>query len=230
MVTSLIIGGTRGIGLVVSEHLLNRGDQVYTASRRTLEENNHISCDITKDCSCLKLRVKELDNLIFTHRYRGGDWDKTFEVTVKGVENVIQTLLPNFGKSGGSVVVISSNASSFVVQEQPAEYHSSRSALQGLVRYYAAHYGKKKLRFNTVLPNTLIKPENKEFFSGDNDVKKMIEKITPLGRIGRSSDVANLVEFLCSDQSSFITGNNFFIDGGLSLVGQETIARDIGNI
>ncbi len=47
MVTSLIIGGTRGIGLVVSEHLVNRGDKVYTASRRTLEENNHISCDIT---------------------------------------------------------------------------------------------------------------------------------------------------------------------------------------
>ena len=61
MVTSLIIGGTRGIGLVVSEHLLNRGDQVYTASRRTLEENNHISCDITKDCSCCTYRVKKLD-------------------------------------------------------------------------------------------------------------------------------------------------------------------------
>ena len=66
MVTSLIIGGTRGIGLVVSEHLVNRGDKVYTASRRTLEENNHISCDITKDCSDLKLKVKKLDNLILT--------------------------------------------------------------------------------------------------------------------------------------------------------------------
>ena len=74
MVTSLIIGGTRGIGLVVSKHLVNRGDKVYTASRRTLEENNHISCDITKDCSCLKLKVKKLDNLIFTHRYRGDDY------------------------------------------------------------------------------------------------------------------------------------------------------------
>ena len=72
--------------------------------------------------------------------------------------------------------------------------------------------------------------EAAEFFSGDNDVKKMIETITPLGRMGCSSDVANLVEFLCSDQSCFITGNSFFVDGGLSLVGQETIARDIGNI
>ena len=48
--------------------------------------------------------------------------------------------------------------------------------------------------------------------------------------MGSSSDVANLVEFLCSDQSCFITGNSFFVDGGLSLVGQETIARDIANI
>ena len=94
------------------------------------------------------------------------------------------------------------------------------------------NHWKEKLRFNTILPSALIKPENKEFVSRDNDVKKMIETITPLGRIGHSSDVANLVEFLCSGQSSFITGNRqqFFIDDGLSLVDQETIARDIGNI
>ena len=55
----------------------------------------------------------------------------------------------------------------------------------------------------------------------------MIEKITPLGRMGEAVDVANLIEFLCSEKSSFITGNSFFLDGGVSLVGQETIARDL---
>ena len=57
--------------------------------------------------------------------------------------------------------------------------------------------------------------------------RKMIEKITPLGRMGSSEDIANLIEFLCSNKSSYITGNLFYIDGGLSLVGQESIARDI---
>tara|TARA_B100002003_G_C13579991_1_gene300992 strand:+ start:162 stop:383 length:222 start_codon:yes stop_codon:yes gene_type:complete len=55
----------------------------------------------------------------------------------------------------------------------------------------------------------------------------MIETINPLGRMGRSSDVANLVEFLCSDQSSFITGNVFYWCCGLSLVSQEAIANKL---
>ena len=55
----------------------------------------------------------------------------------------------------------------------------------------------------------------------------MIEEITPLGRMGRAEDVANIVDFLCSSSSLFITGNIFMVDGGLSLVGQETIARNL---
>jgi NAD(P)-dependent dehydrogenase (short-subunit alcohol dehydrogenase family) len=61
----------------------------------------------------------------------------------------------------------------------------------------------------------------------NNKVRKMIENITPLGRMGEADDIANMVEFLCSPKSTFITGNSFFVDGGLSLVGQETIARNL---
>ena len=61
----------------------------------------------------------------------------------------------------------------------------------------------------------------------NNKVRKMIENITPLGRMGEADDIANLVEFLCSPKSSFITGNTFFVDGGLSIIGQESIARDL---
>ena len=58
-------------------------------------------------------------------------------------------------------------------------------------------------------------------------IRKMIEEITPLGRMGKAEDVGNLVEFLCSNKSMFLTGNSFLLDGGLSLVGQETIARNL---
>ena len=53
----------------------------------------------------------------------------------------------------------------------------------------------------------------------------MIEQITPLRRMGTAKDIANAVAFLCSDKSSFITGQSIYVDGGLSLVGQESIAR-----
>ena len=229
MKTSLIIGGNRGIGSVVVETLKKRGDLVYTASRESSEDQNHIACDVKKDCKNVFENIASLDYIIFTHRYRGADWQETFEVTVEGVNNVVKNTISKF-KKGGSVVVISSNASQFVLREQPAEYHSSRAALEGLVRYFAVRYGEKGIRFNSILPSTLIKPENKDFFVEGNEIKEMIKTITPLGRMGEAIDVANLIEFLCSEKSSFITGNSFFIDGGLSLVGQETIARDLKNL
>jgi NAD(P)-dependent dehydrogenase (short-subunit alcohol dehydrogenase family) len=226
MQTSVIIGGLSGIGSVIAKHLSNRGDKVYTVSRSNPETNNHISCDISVDCTPIIDCITDIDYLIFTHRYRGTDWNETFDVTVKGVNNVIQAVSNKLNK-GASVVVISSNASHFVLDEQSVEYHSSRSALDGLMRYYAVTYGNRGIRFNSILPSTLIKPENIDFFDKDNKVRKMIEEITPLGRMGKAEDIANIVDFLCSQKSSFITGNSFMADGGLSLVGQETIARDL---
>jgi len=223
---SVVIGGISGIGSVIAKHLANRGDKIYTISRSDSTSKNHISCDISSDCTSIIDRITSIDYLIFTHRYRGTDWNKTFDVTVKGVDNVIQAVFNKLNKNS-SVVIISSNASHFVLEEQPAEYHSSRAALDGLMRYYAVAYGNKGIRFNSILPSTLIKPENINFFTQDNKVRKMIENITPLGRMGEADDIANLVEFLCSPKSSFITGNTFFVDGGLSIIGQESIARDL---
>ena len=226
MSVSVVIGGISGIGSVVAKHLASRGDEIYTVSRSNSTTKNHISCDITVDCKPIIDCVSDIDYLIFAHRYRGTNWNKTFEVTVKGVDNVIQAVSNKLNKDS-SVVIISSNASHFVLEEQPAEYHSSRAALESLTRYYAVKYGKSGTRFNSILLSTLIKPENVDFFTKDNEVRKMIEEITPLGRMGDAEDIANIVEFLCSSKASFLTGNSFMVDGGLSLVGQETIARNL---
>jgi len=226
MATSIVIGGTRGMGSVIADHLSDRGDMVYTVSRSSSKRENHIKCDISFDCASIIDNIDSIDYLVFSHRYRGSDWNEMFDVNVKSVRNLIELTVSKF-KNGGSVVVISSNASHFVLDEQSAEYHSSRAALDGLMRYYAVKFGKKKVRFNSILPSTLLKPENLDFFTKNNKVRKMIENITPLGRMGEADDIANLVEFLCSPKSSFITGNTFFVDGGLSIIGQESIARDL---
>jgi len=226
MVKSLIIGGTRGIGLVVRDHLLNRGDLVYTVSRSKTDEKYHINCDISKDCSVISDKVDSIDNVIFMHRYRGNDWNDEFDITVKGVDNVVKSIVSKLTKNS-SIVILSSNASHFVLNEQSAQYHSSRAALEGLMRYYAVMYGPKMIRCNCILPSTIIKPENEEFFLKNNNIREMIERITPLGRMGSSEDIANVIDFLCSDKSSFITGNLFYVDGGLSMVGQESIARNL---
>mgnify|MGYP001294150639 CR=1 FL=1 len=58
-----------------------------------------------------------------------------------------------------------------------------------------------------------------------NSVRKLIESITPLNKMGSSDDIANIVEFLCSNKGKYITGQEFFVDGGINLRGQESIAR-----
>jgi len=220
---SLIIGGTRGIGSVIKEVLVDRGDCVYTASRSSSTDSSHLIMDKSNN---VKLDPSlKLNYLIFAHRYRGQEWDDDFNVTVKLVDLVINQFKNKF-LNEASIVILGSNAGHFVLEEQSSSYHASRAALGGLVKYYAATLGHIKIRCNSVLPSTIIKPENKHFFTENNEVRKMIEKITPLGRMGTAIDIANMVAFLCSDKASFITGQSFFIDGGLSIVGQESIARE----
>jgi NAD(P)-dependent dehydrogenase (short-subunit alcohol dehydrogenase family) len=230
MVTSIVVGGTRGIGQIIFDQLLERGDCIYRVSRNEYPGcSNHIKFNVTSPNT--ELLVSQINSsinyLVFSHRYRGTDWHEEFEITVRGVSLIVEALISKFSTSESSIVIIGSNASRFVVNEQPAQYHASRASLESLTQYFAVKYGKEKIRFNCILPCTLIKPENESFFAEDNQVRKMIERITPLGRMGNAKDIANLVEFLCSEKSSFITGQSFVVDGGLSLKGQESIAREL---
>ncbi len=220
---SLIIGGTRGIGAVVKEVFTSRGDDVSTASRTNSADPKHFFINLPDHINLD--RNIDFNYLVFAHRYRGTDWDDDFDITVKSIDLIINRLRDNFS-SEASIVILGSNAGKFVVDEQSASYHASRAALVGLVKYYASTLGYKGIRCNLVLPTTIIKPENEHFFTEENQIRKMIERITPLRRMGTAKDVANVVEFLCSEKSSFITGQSFFVDGGLSIRGQESIARE----
>ena len=220
---TLIIGGTRGIGSIIKQVLIERGDHVYTASRRNLSDVNHFKIDLPNQIE-IDSTIK-LNYLVFAHRYRGQVWEDDFSITVKSVDCIINQLQDSF-LNEASIIILGSNAGHFVLEEQSASYHATRAALGGLVKYYAVALGRKGIRCNSVLPTTIIKPENEHFFTEENKVRKMIERITPLRRMGRARDVANMIEFLCSEKSSFITGQSFFVDGGLSIIGQESIARD----
>jgi len=231
--TSLVTGGTRGIGSIITEELRDRGDRVITVSRRKLNDKDHISVDLSskKQISKIagKVGSKTINNLIFSHRYRGKSWQKEFQISLDTVHNVIELLKNHLGYES-SIIIISSNASRFILEEQSLAYHATRAALENLTRYYAVDLGTRGIRCNCIIPTTVIKPENKDFFTSDNPVKQLIEDITPLKRMGDATDVAHLVQFLCSDKASFITGQSIFVDGGLSMVGHESIARRLKDL
>tara|TARA_B100000579_G_C22626162_1_gene754287 strand:+ start:127 stop:804 length:678 start_codon:yes stop_codon:yes gene_type:complete len=219
--TTLIVGGSRGIGLTIKEEFLKRGDNVYTASRSSSDDKNHFSVELPNKLNFdLKLKI---NYLIFSHRYRSNDWDEDFNVTVKGVYKTINILRNSFLKES-SIVIIGSNAGKFIVNDQSASYHATRSALEGLTKYYSVNLGKTGIRCNCILPNTIIKPENVNYFTKENEKRKTLEKITPLARMGNSNDISSLALFLCSPEASFISGQIISVDGGLSNRSQESIA------
>jgi len=156
--STLIIGGTKGIGLVIKQAFLERGDKVYTASRSDLSDANHYKINIP-DIIDIDKNIK-INYLIFAHRYRGAQWDDEFDITVKAVDNIINHLKDSFNNEA-SIIILGSNAGHFVLEEQTSAYHATRAALDGLTKYYAATLGPKGIRCNIVLPATIIKPENK---------------------------------------------------------------------
>ena len=230
---TLVVGGTRGIGKVVSKLLSKRGDLVYTISRRKIKIGNHFSIDLEneKKIKLLKKKIKsrKVKNLVFCQRYRGSDAKKEHIVSNLATKIIIEILQKNFSKDA-SIIIVASTASKMIFQGQSPEYHFSRAALVSISKYYSIKLGSQGVRCNSIMPGTIIKPENKDFFTKKNPLRKLISFISPLKKMVNATDVANLVEFLTSDKSAAITGQNIYVDGGLSNVGQESVARKIKNL
>lgn len=228
--TSIIIGGTKGIGSVITKKLKSRGDNIFVFSRNGNNKLKNLKLDLLDKGQIEKTFLKnfskkKIDNLIFSHRYRGNNKDEDFQISLHSVEQIIDLMKKKLSKSS-SIIIINSIAVKTIVDDQPQRYHVIRGGLEQLTKYAAIKLGKNGTRVNSILVTKIIKPENKNFFlKKKNKVRKMIEKITPLGRMGTAEDVANLVDFLTNDKSNFITGLSIPIDGGTHLLSQESITK-----
>ena len=225
---SLIIGGHRGIGKSIFNKLRKRGDKIFCISRTKILNKDYIKADITSkegQNEIIKFFKKnKINNLIFAQRYRGDDNQEEYNVILKATTKIIE--YAKFKKNNSSIIILGSIASSTIIGDQDEVYHLTRGALETLTKYYAFKLGKNKTRVNCIQATKIFKHENKKFFKKKNNVeRKLIEKITPLARMGDSDDIADLVEFLTSEKSSYITGTVIPVDGGLRLVGQEQIAK-----
>ncbi len=229
---TIVIGGTKGIGKTITQTLRKRGDNVITISRNRKIKNNislDLSCDKEEIKKILsnylnKRKIKKVDNIIFSQRYRGTEIDLDYKISLHSTRDIVEILIDKLNING-SVVFISSIAIQTIVHDQNVDYHITRSGIELMTKYYAVKYGHKKIRFNCILPTKIIKPENKKFFTKDNKITKLIQKITPLNRMGDSQDIANVCDFLTCYKSSFLTGVTIPVDGGARLQSHEGLAN-----
>ena len=151
------------------------------------------------------------------------DWDRVFQIDVRGTFLCFKYGLRSMlERKNGNIINLSSVAGFKASLISPC-YSAAKGAIISLTKSLALRYAKEGIRINCISPGTIDTPMAQTFFEertdstkGEDLVKRFIER-HPIGRFGKAEEVARGVLYLASDDSSFVTGINLIIDGGLSL-------------
>ncbi|CAA0080445.1 2-keto-3-deoxy-L-fuconate dehydrogenase [Halioglobus japonicus] len=148
------------------------------------------------------------------------DWDFSFEINVKSCYTIIRSFLPGMiRRGGGSIINISSVASSVKGVPNRFAYGATKAAIIGLSKAVAADYVAQGIRCNAICPGTVDTPSLQQRLNQFDDpqaARNEFEQRQPMGRLGSAEEIAALVVYLASDESSYTTGAIHLIDGGWS--------------
>ena len=222
----LLIGGSYGIGASLAQILAN-DNQVVVASR-TKPENEvdkvkYITFDASVDEINLDLLPETIDGFVYfpgsinLRPFKGlslESFKQDFEINVLSLIKVLKAILPKLNASNNPSLVFLSTVA--VTQGMP--FHSSvataKAAIEGLAKSLAAEYA-PKMRVNVIAPSIVDTPLANRFLNNETKIQKSAEK-HPLNRVGNKDDIAEMISFLLSDKSSWMTGQILSVDGGLS--------------
>jgi NAD(P)-dependent dehydrogenase (short-subunit alcohol dehydrogenase family) len=241
---AVITGGSSGIGLATAKRFVREGAYVFITGRREAELQK-AKADIGRNVTVVQgdvANLADLDRLYDTVKAEKGKVDivvanagfiehakifdlseahynKTMDINVKGVVFTVQKALPLMSR-GGSIVVVSSIIN---VKGVPAHgtYAAAKAGVRALVRVWAQELKDKGIRVNALSPGATETPIIRGQFDSDeasDAAKGAFAFMTPLGRLGLPEELAAGAYFLASDESSYVTGIDLPIDGGLAQV------------
>ena len=238
---ALVTGSSKGIGYAIASQLHEEGCNVTINGRnkKSLESSispfnermNYCIADVTDQIDCKKLIDNTIDhwgsidllvcnvgngNSVQTGNENLEEWKKVFLNNLFSTTNVIEAVRKSSSDCPKSIVCISSIAG-VESTGAPVTYSVAKSAINSYVKNISKHLTKSGIRINAVAPGNIMSESSvwKEKFSENpKDVKTMLKKEVAMGRFGTPEEISNLVVFLCSEKSSFITGSTFIVDGG----------------
>jgi NAD(P)-dependent dehydrogenase (short-subunit alcohol dehydrogenase family) len=241
---AIITGGSSGIGLATAQKFVAEGAHVFITGRRQ-SELEKAKALIGRNVTAVQgdvANLSDLDRLYETVRKEKGKvdivvasagfvehatidtatpehFDKTFNINARGVFFTVQKALPLM-KNGGSIVLVSSVLH---VKGLPAHgtYSATKAALRSFARTWAMELKDRGIRVNTLSPGAVDTPIIDGQFKTKDEAdaaKANFAGATPLGRIGRPEELASAALFLASDDSSYSTGIDLMVDGGLGQV------------
>jgi len=224
----LVVGGSSGIGLRLVNMLTSQGAQVYNVSRTKSEDWPagliHIPVDVLTSLDLIGDHLPEiLNGLVYAvgsinlkpfSRYTEEDFINDYKLNVIGAARTIQLAYKSLKNSGGASIVLLSSVAAKTGMPYHASIAAAKGGLESLALSLAAEFASQNIRVNVIAPsltdtslaaNLLNTPEKREASA----------KRHPLGRIGKTEDIASGISFLLSEESSWISGQVLGIDGGM---------------
>jgi NAD(P)-dependent dehydrogenase (short-subunit alcohol dehydrogenase family) len=241
---ALVTGGNSGIGLATAQRFANEGAQVVITGRRQADLDAAVksigrsATDVRGDVS----NLQDLDRLYEVIKQKHGrvdilfanagsaefsplesiteeHFDKAFNTNVKGVLFTVQKALPLM-PDGASIIL---NASIVSIKGMPAfsVYSATKAAVRSFARTWTTDLKARKIRVNAISPGPIETPAINHLAGGVDQGKQFMESMivnVPMGRMGQPDEIAKAAVFLASDDSSYVSGIELFVDGGMAQI------------
>lgn len=239
---AVISGGTSGIGLAIAKSFVEEGAEIFIFGRRqdaldeavkfigrsvtAIQADASKLIDLDRVADIVRKAKGKVDIVVsnagFTEQVplveiTEDHYDRTFDLMAKGPLFLTQKLLPLMG-SGGSVILVSS-AMHYMGLANHSTYAAAKAALRSFVRTWAAEFKDNSIRANLLSPGpfpTAIMESQAETPEKLAELHSHYANYVPMLRLGRVEEAASAAVFLASDESSFMTGSDLVVDGGIS--------------
>jgi len=236
--TAFITGGSGGIGAAICERFANEGARVIAAdihppgiARKGIEFREY---DVTSEAMVistfteLEQQWEQLDILVNAAGIEIEktiedttleEWNRIFAINVTGMFLTSKHALPLLRKSSAASIINFGSYDGYIADPGLAAYCATKGAVHALTRAMACDHGPEGIRVNAICPGYVNTPMLQSFFGESGDIeslKQAVRDVHPMRTFGEPADVANLVNWLASDEARYASGQLWVLDGGLS--------------